>query len=60
MAINKALEIAREKVNLKLKNGDKVINEKVLQNSLIDSTMNIDIFIITEENIGSIVEVERD
>ena len=33
---------------------------KILQKTLIDSTMNVDIFIIAEENIAKVVEMKED
>ena len=51
-AVEKAQEMAIEKIKLKLEKDEKIINQKVLQKQLIDSTMNVDIFIITEEKIG--------
>jgi len=59
-AIAKAMELAKEKVNLKLKNGDKIVNQKILQNKVIDSTMDIDIFIVAEEEISSQVEMRKE
>ena len=59
-AITKGILLAKEKVSLKLKKDEKIIEEKILQNRVIDSTMNIDIFIIAEENIGQIVEAKED
>ena len=51
-AVQKAQEMAQEKIKNKLEKDEKIINQKVLQKQLIDSTMNVDIFIITEEKIG--------
>ena len=59
-AINKSLSLAKEKLILKLKKDDLIIDEKILQKRLIDSTMDIDIFIITEEYIGQTVEAKED
>ena len=59
-AIDKALELANEKVKLKIGKSDTIISQKVLQNSTIDSTMELDIFIITEENIGYRKEIKED
>ena len=50
--MQKAQEMAQEKIKNKLEKDEKIINQKVLQKQLIDSTMNVDIFIITEEKIG--------
>ncbi len=53
-AENKALDLAKEKVLLSLKENDEIISEKVLQKTINDSIMNIDIFITTRENIATI------
>ena len=59
-ALEKGLLLAKEKILLKLKKDDLIIDEKILQKKLIDSTMDIDIFIITQEYIGQIVEAKED
>lgn len=59
-ALEKGLLLAKEKILLKLKKDDLIIDEKILQNRLIDSTMDIDIFIITQEYIGQTVEAKED
>lgn len=51
-ALKEAIKKAEEKIRIKLKNGEKIINKKVLQKGVIDSTMNVKIFIVTEESIG--------
>lgn len=51
--IKKALENAKEKINLSIKEKDEIIYEKVLQKTINDSTMNIDIFIVTLEDIAN-------
>lgn len=58
--LEKAMNLATEKVKLKLKKGDKIINQKILQNTVIDSTMDIDIFIVAEEEISSQVEARKE
>ena len=59
-AITKGLFLAKEKILLKLKDDDIIIDEKILQKKLIDSTMDIDIFIITQEYIGQTIEAKED
>ena len=59
-AINKALKLANEKVKLKLGKDDSIISQKVLQNKTIDSTMDIDIFIVAEEQIGYLMTMKED
>ena len=53
-AENKAMELAKEKVLLSLDEKDEILTEKVLQKSINDSIMNIDIFITTKENIATL------
>ena len=53
-AEKKALELAKEKVLLSLDEKDEILTEKVLQKSINDSIMNIDIFITTKENIATL------
>ena len=59
-AIDKGLLLAKEKILLKLKPEEQIIDEKILQKRLIDSKMNIDIFIIVEESIGQQIEGKGD
>ncbi len=51
-ALNKAIMLALEKINIKKKNKDKVITQKVLKNTINDSTINLEIFFAVEEEIG--------
>ena len=53
-AENKAMELAKEKVLLSLDEKDEILTEKVLQKSINDSIMNIDIFNTTKENIATL------
>ncbi|MBE6155156.1 MAG: hypothetical protein E7164_00155 [Firmicutes bacterium] len=59
-AIEKAIKLATEKVEIKLKDSDKIISQKILQNTIIDSTMDIDIFIVAEEEISKQVVTRKD
>ncbi len=59
-ALNKGLQLSKEKIILKLKSDERIIDEKILQKTLIDSTMNMDIFIIVEEDIGQQIEEKGD
>ena len=59
-AMNKAIEEAINKVQLKMGKEDTIISQKVLQKNLIDSTMDIDIFIVAEEQIGYQSEVKEE
>ncbi len=51
-ALDRALELAAEKINLKLDEKEHIIAQKVLNNKLKDSTMYVDVFTSVEENIG--------
>lgn len=51
-ALDRALELAAEKINLKLDEKEHIIAQKVLNNELKDSTMYVDVFTSVEENIG--------
>ena len=51
-AIKRAINLAYEKVLLKLDKDEKILMQKVLQKQVIDSTINVDIFIVAEEKIG--------
>jgi len=51
-AIDKAIRIANDRVKIKLEKDEKIVKQKVLQKQVIDSTIKVDIFIITEEKIG--------
>ena len=52
-AEEKALKEAREKIEITLDNDEKIISQKVLQKTINNSTIDIDIFIVTEENIAT-------
>ena len=52
-AINRAMELAQDNINLKLKTKESIIDENVLKKSLNDSTMDIEIFIATKEIISN-------
>lgn len=51
-ALNKAFLLAQEKINIKINDKDVIISEKVLKKRINDSTMDMDIFIITNEVIN--------
>ncbi len=50
--INKALDLVEEKMLLKLKEGEKILDKKVLINNQNNSTIELRVFIITEEVIS--------
>lgn len=54
-AEEKALRDAKEKVELKMGPNDKIISQKVLQKTVNDSTIDIDIFMVVEEDRKSVV-----
>ena len=55
-AVEKALKLAKEKINLKLSDKEKILDQKVLKNSLNDSTMYIEVFTSAEEIISEQVD----
>ena len=57
-ALEKAIELAIEKMNIKRKDYDRILTQKVLKKALNDSTMDIEIFFAIEEDIGKTVEFE--
>lgn len=58
-ALQKALELSKEKLSLKLRNDEHILTQKVLKKSTNDSTMEVDIFASVEENIGEMQEFEQ-
>ena len=59
-ALEEAINIASKKIKDKLQKNDKIIEQKILQNTIIDSKMNVDIFIIVEEKISIQKEERKD
>ncbi len=59
-AYNKALNLALEKVKLKLSENEEILVKKVLKKEVNDSTIYLEIFIVTKENIGEVVVVEEE
>ena len=55
-AINKALDLTEEKIKMKLSDKERIISQKVLKNSINDSTMYVEIFSSVEEVISKQVE----
>jgi similar to stage IV sporulation protein len=55
-ALKKALELSNEKINLKLSEKEHIISQKVLKNSVNDSTMYVEVFTSVEEIISEQVE----
>ena len=50
--LKRAVELAKEKINLRLLEKEEIIYEKVLQKSINNSTMEMDVFIIANQQIG--------
>ena len=54
--MNKALELANQKIQAKFQEGEKIKVQKVLKNSINDSTIEMDIFYSVIENISQVEE----
>lgn len=52
-AIKEAIKQASDKIKLTQKEGERILSQKVLQKTINDSTIDIDIFIVAEEEIGA-------
>lgn len=51
-ALNRALELSNNKINLKLNEKEHIIDQKVLKNSINNSTMYVEVFTSVEEIIS--------
>ena len=51
-AVKQAILIAMEKINIKKRDKDKIITQKVLKKSINDSTISLEVFFAVEEEIG--------
>jgi len=58
-AYKKGISLALEKVNLKLDENEEILTKKVLKKEINDSTIYLEIFIVTKENIGVLQEVKE-
>ena len=58
-AYNKAINTAIEKVKLKLLDEEEILYQKVLKKEVNNSTIYIEIFVVTKENIGVLQVVEE-
>ena len=56
-AYNKALKLAEDKVKLKLRENEAILYKKVLKKEVNDSTIYVEVFIVTKENIGEISQI---
>lgn len=58
-ALKEGLKLVDNKMNLKLKEDESIVLKKVLKKTVKDSTMLLDVFVITKENIGKVIKVEE-
>lgn len=58
-AYEKGINTALEKINLKLSDNEEILLKKVLKKAVNDSTIYLEIFIVTKENIGELQIVEE-
>lgn len=58
--VNQALKLAYDKVKDSLVKDEKIISQNILQKESNDSTMNIVIFIITEEQLGYQMDIKEE
>lgn len=56
-AYEKGIFLALEKVKLKLEDNEEILMKKVLKKEVNDSTIYLEIFVVTKENIGVLQEV---
>lgn len=59
-SINKALLEIDNKFKNKLNNNGKVLDKKILNNNINNKEINLNVFVITEENIGKQIELNKD
>ena len=59
-AYEKGINTAIEKVNLQLAENEKILLKKVLKKEVNDSTIYLEIFIVTKENIGELQVVQEE
>ena len=59
-AINRALDLTKEKINLKLDEKEEIITQKVLKKDVKNSTMYVEIFSSVKENISEITEIQKE
>ena len=59
-ALKKALELSNQKIMLKLNENERIINQKVLKNSINNSTIYIEAFTSVEENISKQVDYVKE
>ena len=59
-AYNKALQLAEDKIKLQLDKNEEILVKKVLKKEANDSTIYLEIFIVTKENIGEVSIVREE
>ena len=59
-SVNKALLEIDNKFKNKLNNNGKVLDKKILNKNINNKEINLNVFVITEENIGKQVELNKD
>lgn len=58
--IDNALKLAEQKLKDRLSSDARIVSKKILQNRVIDSTMDIDIFIVVREDISTQVALGKE
>ena len=58
-SVNKALLEIDKKFNSKLGNKGKVLNKKILNKTINDKEISLNVFVVTEENIGKQIKLEK-
>ena len=59
-ALKKALELSNQKIMLKLSENERIISQKVLKNSINNSTMYVEVFTSVEENISKQIDYVKE
>lgn len=59
-AYNKALKLVEDNILLKLDENEEILLKKVLKKEVNDSTIYVEVFVVTKENIGIIDVVEEE
>ena len=59
-SVNKALLEIDNKFKNKLNNNGKVLDKKILNKNINNKEINLNVFVITEENIGKQIELNKD
>ena len=55
-AINRAMELAKEKIMVGMSRDEKILSQKVLKKTLNDSKMIVEVFVSVEETISDVIE----